>query len=582
MGLWRRVRRSGRRRLEHLRLRLAGGAALPQLSALGIVSGLLAGAVIIAFRQLIENVQGLMLPGDTPENYEGLPALVRFLLPVGGAVAIGLVYQALPHAARTGGVLHTIERLAYHQGYVPLRNAVAHFGGAALAIITGQSVGREGPSVHLGAACGSQLGQSLQLPNNSVRTLVGCGTAAAIAASFNTPLAGVVFAMEVVMMEYTIAGFAPVILAAVCATTLTRAVYGADPAFAVPSLESGTLIELPWIMVMGLVIGTLAAAFVHLLEVVTRRAMHLPPWTAIGLAGLVTGLCGLAVPQVMGIGYDTVSEALNGHLALWALGALIVVKLVATTVGLGLGLPGGLIGPTLVIGAATGGAMGMIAHLVLPIEVSSDAFYAVVGMGAMMGATLQAPLAALTAMLELTGNPNIIMPGLLALIVSGLTASELYKKESVFLMLMRTRGLDYRNDPVLQSLRRVGVAGAIERRIAVLPRHIDRARARDVLKDGPRWIVIEEDHAPRALLPGADLAAFLETKGEAAQIDLMEVPAKRRELAPIAVQSDLQEAYEILRRSGAGALYAQRQIAPGINRIYGVLTEQDIESAYRY
>ena len=208
--------------LDKLRLRLASVDAL-SLSALGLASGLLAGAVILVFRKTIESAQAAFLPGGGVENYEALGWEYRLALPIGGGLLLGLLWQLIAPKHRAVGVTHVMERLAYHQGYLPWRNALMQFVGAAASIIAGHSVGREGPGIHLGAASGSLLGQGLTLPNNAIRNLVACGTAAAIAASFNTPIAGVVFAMEVVMMEFTLAGFAPVILAAVSATMLTRA-----------------------------------------------------------------------------------------------------------------------------------------------------------------------------------------------------------------------------------------------------------------------------------------------------------------------------------------------------------------------
>ncbi|MDH3513362.1 MAG: chloride channel protein, partial [Gammaproteobacteria bacterium] len=198
-----------RRRLRHtfdsLRVRLARAEALPQLATLGVICGLLTGIVIIAFRMLIEVSQSLFLPGANPENYEGLTMAWRFLLPLAGGLVLGLVFQFLPAESRHVGVVHVMERLSYHQGRLPLRNAIVQFLGGAVSIIAGHSVGREGPAIHLGAASGSVAGRHLGLPNNSLRVLAGCGVAAAIAAAFNTPLAGVVFAMEVVIMEYTVA-----------------------------------------------------------------------------------------------------------------------------------------------------------------------------------------------------------------------------------------------------------------------------------------------------------------------------------------------------------------------------------------
>ncbi len=435
-----------RRAAETFRVRIAHAEALAQLSVLGVLCGIAAGVVILALRFVIEYAQGLLLPGGRPENYEGLPAAWRFLLPVAGGLLIGGLLRSLPEAARTVGVVHVMERLAYHQGRLPISNAIVQFLGAALSIVSGQSVGREGPAVHLGAASGSLLGQWLALPHNGLRVLAGCGTAAAIAAMFNTPLAGVIFAMEVVMMEYTLVGFAPVILAAATATALSWLVYGDHPAFAVPPLTLGSLLELPFVLGMGVVLGALAAVFIRLLRLFATLGTRLPVVARTTLAGFTVGLCALAVPAVMGIGYDTVNAALLGELGAATLISIAGFKLLATSAGIGLGLPAGLIGPSLVLGATAGGALGLLGQWLVPIETSSAGFYALLGMGAMMAGTLHAPLAALTAMLELTGNLNIVSPGMVAVIAAVITCRQLFHEPSVFVMLMRQRGLDYRHD----------------------------------------------------------------------------------------------------------------------------------------
>ncbi|HCW88494.1 MAG TPA: chloride channel protein, partial [Marinobacter sp.] len=174
--------------------------ALPQLAVLGLLSGLVTGAVILLFRLAIEWPLEQFLPGRESEAFEQLDWITRGLLPLSGALALGLLLQRLALQDRKVGVVHVMERLNYHQGYLTVRSALVQFFSGVITVITGQSAGREGPAVHLGAAFSSLMGQWMRLPNNSIRTLVACGCAAAISASFNTPISGVIFAMEVVMM----------------------------------------------------------------------------------------------------------------------------------------------------------------------------------------------------------------------------------------------------------------------------------------------------------------------------------------------------------------------------------------------
>ncbi len=562
-----------------LQRRLSTTDVSPQLMLLALLTGLCAGAVILLFRHLIDFSLLLMLPaGGHGENFEQLSAHWHFLLPLIGGVVLGLIWHWLPHDYRQVGVTHVMERLTYHQARLPIANTVIQFIGASLSIISGHSVGREGPGIHLGAGTGSYLGQLLHLPNNALRTLVACGTSAAIAASFNTPLAGVIFAMEVVMMEYYLASFLPVILAAVSATVLTHAFLDSKPIFDVPSLYLASLGEIPYIVIMGLVIGAMAALFNQNLRFVSQHSAGLPVLARFTAAGLITGMIALVVPQVMGLGYDSVNQAMLGQYTLVTLLLLLSAKLLATTIGLGLGLPGGLIGPTLVIGASAGGATALALHQLLPGEIGSTGFYAMIGVGAMMSATLRAPLAALIALLELTANPNIILPGMLAIVSADLVSAQLFKQQSVFLTLLKARGLMFRDSPVSQSLRRVGVLSIMNRHLVISPSRTQRAQAHQLLSRSPLWVIIQDpDQRPRLLL-AADLARFLADDGDEGEVDLLKIPGERHEVCEIPFQASLQDALELLNKHQVEAGFVMR--GSGYLSIRGIITRQAIESHY--
>jgi len=569
--------------LEQLRVRLAHAEAVPQLALLAIITGLLAGAVILLFRLGFEQLQGMLLPAGGSENYEALPPLLRLLLPIAGAALIGLLFQAAGAERRQVGVTHVMSRLNDHQGQLPLSNALLQFIGAQISIGSGHSVGREGPGVHLGAAAGSLLGHQLQLPNNSVRTLVACGIAAAIGASFNTPLAGVIFAMEVVLLEYTVAGFAPIILAAVSATSLTRVVYGADPAFTVPPLQLGSLWELPYLLLAGLLIGVLSAGFIKLLCRCSRVRSDWSFWQRALLGGTIVGLLALPVPEIMGIGYDTVTAALLGELGIVTLLAVVGVKLLATTVALGLGLPGGLIGPTLVIGASAGGAFGLLAAHLFPDQVASPALYAMVGMGAMMGGTLLAPLAALIALLELTANPNILLPAMLTIVTAHLTVSELFGYRSIFIELLQLRGLGYHDHPLIQLLRRRGVIVATDSAIVTVPQHLSVQAATALLQQhSPRWLLVDIEQQ-RQLFAAAELIRHLQQQPQTTTIDLALLPPlSRHPLPTISAEATLQEALELLDQQQCEVACVVGQRGRRGERLYGIVTRTAIEADITY
>jgi CIC family chloride channel protein len=411
-------------------------ADLIRLTFLGALTGLAAGAIVLVFRWLIEAGQTRFLPDGALGNYEGLPHWAIVALPVGGGLVLGLIFERLPQHLRAVGIVHVIQQLR-HTGRpdLPLANAVVQFFAGSFAIICGHSVDREGPGVHLGAAAGTQVGRRTE--DADTFTLTASGAAAAIAAAFNTPLTGVVFVIEVLGVRYRVDRFIPIITASVTAAIVSRAAYGAMPSFFVRSeLSMGSLYELGLLALLGFVIGLMAVAFTALTERASAATREWRPSVAFTAAGLVTGLIGLAYPQILGISYDTLNGILDAHLAGGILVGLTVGKLVATAVSIGLRVPGGLIGPSLVIGGALGGLLGSNIQG-LPLNTGSESFYATIGMIAMMSAVLRAPLAAMFALLELTAEPNIIFPGMMAVVCADLAARQMLGKESVFEHLRR-------------------------------------------------------------------------------------------------------------------------------------------------
>ena len=584
------------------RQKLAGAEALPQLAILGLLVGLLTSALILLFRLFIELPLTYFLPAGDPENFEGLSQFLRAVLPLSGAVVIATIWYRLKIRQRKVGVAFVIERLNYHQGYISFKSLVTQFVGGVLTIMSGQSAGREGPAVHLGAACSSLLGRYLHLPNNSIRILISCGTAAAISASFNTPIAGVIFAMEVIMMEYTLAGFTPVIIASVAAAVLSQLVYGNEPAFLVPQLYMNSLIEIPYIILCGVAIGVASAVFVGLIQK-TIRTVQFNIFYRILLAGAITASVAIYLPEIMGIGYDTVNQTLLGQVGLLLLCAIAIGKIFVTGISVGLGMPSGLVGPILFIGACIGGVFGILAEWFMPSIASSAGFYAMLGMGAMMGSALQAPLAALLALLELTQNPNIIMPGMLIIVISSMVASEVFKQQSVFLSILKAQGIDFSTSPVIQALRRVSVGAIMSRQFASARRTLSFDEAQILLRQEPKCILIHNSEGkPVSVMPTVDLAHYLEEqqirldeqtakqqeKPESVEqadellIDLFEIPAQRKDVASLYFQATLQEALDRFAETKSDILYVERSSGLKISRILGVLYRSDVENYYQY
>lgn len=561
--------------LEHFRQRLAHADALPQLVMLGVLSGLAAGGLISLFRSADTLLQFWLLPGGA-EQFENLPALQRLFLPIGGSLILIALFLSIPAHARSVGIIHLLERLNNQQGRMPGINMLIQGAAALVALASGHSVGREGPAVHIGAAAGSLLGQRLNLPNNSLRLLVGCGTAAGIAAVFNTPLAGVIFAMEVVLLEYTLIGFLPIMVAAVVADVVVRATVGEAIVFSAPATAIGELAGLPLIMLLGLLTGLLAAGFHHL-QVLTFRLRHWHFAVRFLLAGTLTGIVALYWPQVMGSGYDTIEILFHGPVSLSFLLGLLLAKCLLTPVVIALGIPAGLIAPTLFIGAVAGALLGGVGAQLTGQP--HTGLYAMIGMGAMMAALLNAPLAALLALLELTHNTGIILPGMLAILVANLTTRFGFSLPSIFHASLQQQGLDLRQAPLAQILSRAAVGSLMQRDLCLTPAILSLSAARTLLDTTPYWVLI--DGTPnRFLLPPADLRQHLERlpadAPETDTIDLLSIPAQRVDIEPLPYRATLKEALDRMQQQQLQYLL----VVSNREEPMGLISRQQIEDYY--
>lgn len=580
------------------RHRLADFDALPQLTLLGMLIGLAAGGLIVLFRFAIEIPLAYMLSNNN-ENFEGLDPVWRFSLPLLGAFIIATGLHYLKDKDRNVSIGHVLERLHNFQGRMPVTNLIVQFIGGAISLITGQSVGREGPAVHLGASLSSLIGQWLKLPNNSLSTLIGCGVAAAIAASFNTPVAGVIFAMEVVLMSYTIIGFIPIMMASVCGALVARATFGTELFFTVENAELNGLIEIPFMVAAGLVVALFATLYMRL-QLGFNRFTHYPIFLRVMAAGLLTSLIGLFFPEILGLGYDTINMSLEGKLSFSLLLAIALAKILTTSFSISMGIPGGLIGPQLFIGACIGGMIGIIGSALFPDHITNSAIYVLLGMAAMMGAVLNAPLAALMAVLELTYSPGIIFPSMLIIVIACVVTRQLYNCDGIFVEQLNLIGTKLESGPLQQMLGNIGVRSAMKAAFTESPEEISLKKAKQILLNNPLWIIIKTEKE-QTLLRAADLAiavtAYEEAQKEGAKekipeqsasntsnntlFDLLEIPAQRFNLAPITELSSLFEAKKILDKKPGSALFVTPQIQTTPEpKILGIITQETISNYY--
>lgn len=550
---------------------------LPQLVLLGLVIGVVTGLIILGFRWLYEYPLNQLLPGGDFENFEGLPRWLHFALPATGGIVIGLFLMLFHPEHRKTGVAHVMERMNYHHGRLKFTNLVVQFFGTILAILTGQSAGRYGPAVHIGSATGSLIGQHLHLPGHNLRILVGCGAAAAISASFNTPLAGVIFAMEVILLEYTVAGFTPIIIASVAAALISTHLFSDDLMFSVPAeLQLQSPGELPFVLLFGFLIGAMGALFSRTLVSMDRFAKR-PILLRMMAAGAITGLIALFFPQVMGLGNDTITEVLaHGETILIAtLIGIAFAKLFATSISVGLGMPMGLVGPTLFIGATLGGGLGALYGQSLAGGASDVGIYAMLGMAGMMSAVLNAPLAALIALLELTNNPHILLPGMLTIVIGNLTCRYVFKQSSVFVRVLQIRGLDHRVRPIDLALTHASVSSIMNENF----RESEGAESSEVLREYAEkeveWLIFRNEAKEFRLIDASSIKKLAALSGQM-PIHYNEHTEHSHPASPVSYEATLKEAFEDMAKDMCTHLV----VVDSDQEVLGVLTRQDIENYY--
>ena len=407
---------------------------LPMLVLLGLGSGLVSAIAISLFRWLIELPAALY----TSMGLDHSSFWARFSIPVVGAILFWLYWRAQPPASRRVGVPHLYEHLSYHHGELPFRNLVNQLVGAAIAIGTGQPVGREGPGVHIGAAISSFFGVKSGISFNHQRLLFGCGAAAAIAALFNTPLAGVLFAMEVILLEYSLAGFTSIIVAAVSADALTRYIFGSPEVLGHAIQSSDTLSQFPVLAVLTLCVALAGYLFQQLIITLARhRSKNLLANCL--FAGVLVGLLLAFEPAFVTPVHHVMQNALEVNYSVAELWKYTLFYLLVPAIVLGVGVPGGLIGPSLTLGALIGAllsvSMGEWAQAVDATTLS------LIGMAALLSAVIHAPLAALLAVFELSGSVQTLTLAMAVIVLSDLLMRSVFRLPSIFERLLQVQGL---------------------------------------------------------------------------------------------------------------------------------------------
>jgi CIC family chloride channel protein len=458
---------------------------------LSLLIGALTGLAVVAFIVLTERLGMRLYP-------VGGAAWRRVLVPVAGSLAMGfLLYRFFPNA-RGSGVPQTKAALFARDGFISLRTVLGKFFCTATTLASGIPLGREGPSVQVGAGIGSVLGRALGLSPEKVKALIPVGAAAAIAAAFNTPMAAVVFALEEVMGDMNAPILGSVVLASATSWAMLRLLLGNNPLFQVPEYSLVHPLELGIYALLGIVGGFLSVAFTKLLLGMRGFFLRLPrksQWWHPVAGGVTVGLMGWFVPQVLGVGYTYVGSALNGSMALKLMLLLVALKLVGVTVSYASGNAGGIFGPSLFLGAMLGGAMGTVAHTLLPGYTATPGAYALVGMGALFAGIVRAPMTSVLMIFEMTRDYAVIVPLMIANLTS-LFISRHFQKQPIYEALAHQDGIHLPTAGTLHQKSQRTVAQVMRRAPRILPA---RMRVEDAAEETRSsafriWPVADKDY----------------------------------------------------------------------------------------
>ncbi|MCZ6601771.1 MAG: chloride channel protein [Planctomycetota bacterium] len=553
---------------------------------LAVVIGLLGGLGAVGFRHLIAWFQSVFFGEglDLLARAQVLPWWKLILIPAVGGLFVGPIVYFFAREARGHGVPEVMEAVALRGGRIRKRVAAVKALASSICIGSGGSVGREGPIIQIGSAIGSAAGQLLRVSESRMKTLVGCGAAAGIAATFNAPIAGAMFAIEVIVGEFGIITFSPIVISSVIATAVSRHMLENTPAFpSLPAYDLVHVVEIPLYAVLGIVAALLATGFSWILykgEDFFERRKRIPPYLMASVGGLILGVIGIWFPQVFGNGYEAITLALNEQTGLGLLLILVVMKTLATSVTLGSGGSGGVFAPSLFIGAMGGGAFGILVGRIPWLEglVASPGAYTLVGMGAVVAGTTHAPISAIIILFEMTGDYRIILPLMLACVISTLLSNHILK-ESIYTLKLVRRGLNIRAGRDVDLLRSIRVEDVMERDVQTLGENIPIHDVLDHFEESRHltYPVVDSKGRLSGIVSYHDYAEAL--RNEALQNLVLVGEVATRAVITVHPEDDLSHALHVIGNRHIETLPVVDAADP--RRLVGILNQQDILFAYQ-
>jgi len=546
-------------------------------TTLAIIVGIAAGLGAVFFRWLIGFFQRFFFDGGA-EALSFLGQYYVILVPVAGGLIIGpLIYFTRAAETRGHGVPEVMEAVATRGGRIRARVAAIKILASSICIGSGGSVGREGPIVQIGSTIGSILGQRLNLSQEWIKTLVACGAAGGISGTFNAPIAGVFFAHEIILGRILTRHFGFVVITSVIASVVAHAFLGNLQSFSIPAYTLNSYWEIPLYFVLGAACALIGVLFIRALYKTEDifDALKIPTYVKPALGGIGIGLVGLYNPYLFGVGYDGVEQALLGQIGLIALIALLLLKILATSLTLGSGGSGGIFAPSLFMGAMFGGAFGDAANRLLPNIAAPSGAYALVGMAAVFSAAARAPITAIIILFEMTRDYAIILPLMLAVVVSTLIAYRL-SPESIYTLKLTRRGISLRSREEVDLLENVTVQEVMTRDFPTVPADMTFAELIDKFAKSKHHGFPVVDNRKR--LKGMVTLVDVESRMDSKSSELTAADVATTSLIKAYPDETLRDVVQKLGAKEVGRLPVVDRKDP--TRLIGVLRRYDIVKAY--
>jgi chloride channel protein, CIC family len=562
-------------------MRYVRGLMMP---GLGILVGLLGGLGAVAFRYLIGFFQILIYGSgsDLTTVVHALPWWRVMLGPAIGGAFVGPFVYFLAREAKGHGVPEVMNAVARHGGIIRKRVVIVKTLASAMCIGSGGSVGREGPIVQIGSALGSSLGQILKLSTNELRVLVACGAAAGIAATFNAPIAGAIFALEIILADFALPTFTPIILSSVIATVVSRGFLGNYPAFQVPPYDLESPWEIGFYCILGLIAGLVAVGFIIALYKSEDLwdGWKIPDYVKASIGGTIIGIMALRYPQIMAVGYDSIGKALLNQEVWTVLILLVPLKILATSITIGSGGSGGIFAPSLFMGAMLGGAFGCAVHALFPSITANPGAYAIVGMGAVVAGTTHAPIQAFLIIFELTQDYRIIPPLMICCVIATFVSRSI-KRESIYTLKLLRRGIDIEAGRDVNILKSMQVKDFMTWHPETI---LERTPLRDLIQILPysqhtSFPLVDDDGNLVGMLSLRDFRGAVFEEGLLDVViarDLATIPA-----IAVTTEDNLAKALTLINENGIERLPVTRD-GERPTTVVGILSQRDIMSAYNH